>query len=273
MDDCSFSECVCKVMPLSLALVMLSGCDGDSSENMNVDCSISTLEVVQIMTTQADCDIDGSIEVGSEGGEGTVEFSLDGSAFQTSGIFSVSAGTYTVTAQDEEGCTATTQVVVGSASNSVTLIVSSTSPSGCSTSQGTISASGSGGDGNYTFALDGGMSQNSGSFTGLSAGTYSLTVEDDAGCSSSRSVEILSGVSLDSDVMPIFASNCTGSGCHDGDRGDNSNWTIKSSVINRGTAILSRMSSSSNPMPPSGQLSANLIDLVECWVDDGLPNN
>ena len=48
---------------------------------------------------------------------------------------------------------------------------------------GQIVATGSGGDGNYQYSLDGGAFQTSGTFSGLSDGTtYEIMVQDGEGC-------------------------------------------------------------------------------------------
>lgn len=35
--------------------------------------------------------------------------------------------------------------------------------------------------------------------------------------------------------------------------------------------IIGRMSSTSNPMPPSGTLPSSTVDLVKKWIEDGFP--
>src|SRR4051812_18787378 len=55
----------------------------------------------------------GSFSVKATEGVGAVQYSLDGKTFQSSGDFAgLHAGSYTVSAKDEQGCTATIYVSV-----------------------------------------------------------------------------------------------------------------------------------------------------------------
>lgn len=72
-------------------------------------------------------------------------------------------------------CTGVSIIVNGTASNS----------SGAGSSDGSISASASGGSG-ITYSINGGAFQASGNFTGLSAGSYTIIAKDSRGCSGSK---------------------------------------------------------------------------------------
>ena len=64
-----------------------------------------------------------------------------------------------------------------------------THTSGAGQSNGGISASASGSTG-FTFSINGGAFQTSGNFTGLSAGTYSITAKNGNGCTGSASFTV-----------------------------------------------------------------------------------
>lgn len=66
-------------------------------------------------STASDCLVDsGTIEVIATGGEGSITYALGNADFQASSTFSnVGAGTYTITAKDENGCEAQSTVTVG----------------------------------------------------------------------------------------------------------------------------------------------------------------
>ncbi|GAB2539773.1 SprB repeat-containing protein [Rufibacter soli] len=69
----------------------------------------------------------------------------------------------------------------------------STTQSNVSTNGGTngsITATGSGGTGPYTYNLNGGAYQGSGTFSGLASGTYSVGVKDSTGATFSKSVTL-----------------------------------------------------------------------------------
>lgn len=63
----------------------------------------------------------------------------------------------------------------------------------CSANSGAIYASGNSGLLPYSFSLNGGAFQSSGTFTGLSQGTYIVTIEDSAGCTDTIHVILYPG--------------------------------------------------------------------------------
>jgi SprB repeat len=104
---------------------------------------------------------------------GTVEYSLNGGAFQTAATFTVPAGTYTVTAREVANtlCSATsTSVVVGQP----TALVAAAAPTAilCNGGNSTVTVTATGGTAPYT---------GTGSFT-RTAGAYTFTVTDANGC-------------------------------------------------------------------------------------------
>jgi polyisoprenoid-binding protein YceI len=122
-------------------------------------------------------------------------FSIDGLTYtNTTGVFTgLSAGTYTVTAKNEAGC-------ISQASSEITINAQPATPSAptasataqptCSVATGTITVSSS--LTGLTFSIDGLTYANTtGVFTGLSAGTYSVTAKNEAGCISLASADIV----------------------------------------------------------------------------------
>lgn len=72
----------------------------------------------------------------------------------------------------------------------ITVSAATTNPTAPGSTNGSISASGLGGSG-FTFSINGGAFQSSGSFTGLAAGTYSVTAKDSRGCTGTNSFTLL----------------------------------------------------------------------------------
>jgi subtilisin-like proprotein convertase family protein len=140
------------------------------------------------------------LEVLASGGTGALTFSLNGVDFQTTPVFNdLANGIYTISVQDENGCIATTEVIV--AVNS--LLVSVLQQNGISCfdgNDGAIVVNIGGGQAPFAFSLNGGAPQSSNVFTGLTAGTYSVAVTDDLGFSAT-STDIV----LDS-PLPVVAS-------------------------------------------------------------------
>ncbi len=98
------------------------------------------------------------------------------------------AGSYTVTATSANGCTASTSESLTVAS-SITITLTQIPVSCFGGNNGAINTTRSGGTSPYTYLWnDGAFTQNR---TGLSAGTYSITITDFAGCTASASVSVI----------------------------------------------------------------------------------
>ena len=99
-------------------------------------------------------------------------------------ITGLSAGTYTVTVTDANGCMTTCDVVIEE-NMALTCVIAVTVNVSCNgESDGSLEVTPTGGDGNYQFSLNGGPFQPGASFAGLSAGVNTVTVMDDNGCTS-----------------------------------------------------------------------------------------
>ncbi len=128
--------------------------------------------------------------ISATGGTAPYLFSLNGGPFiSTNQFLNLVAGSYTVTVKDANGCTKTVQgVIIDLPAPTVTAISTSTP---CGSITGTIQATGHGGQNPYKYSLNGGPFQSNGLFTGLSAGTYTIRVLDDEGCTGSIQVTVL----------------------------------------------------------------------------------
>lgn len=135
-------------------------------------------------TTNASCaNSDGAIQVSATGGSGSLQYSLTGSSWQSSGNFSnLAAGSYTVWAKDANGCIKTIKTAVNNVGGPTLNILSSTNVSCYGSSDASIVALGTGGSGVLQYSIDGINFQVSGTFNGLSADTYNVTVKDVTGC-------------------------------------------------------------------------------------------
>ena len=94
---------------------------------------------------------------------------------------SLSAGTYTIFIKDGEGCVQTYNQTITQPS-AVSISVSGTNPTCWNGSNGSVSASGSGGVGGFTYSRDGSNYQASGTFSSLGTGFYTLYAKDSNGC-------------------------------------------------------------------------------------------
>ncbi|WP_417920850.1 Ig-like domain-containing protein, partial [Christiangramia marina] len=110
-----------------------------------------------------------------------LQYSIGGD-YQSSGSFTgLAAGTYNVTAKNADGCISpATSVVIQEQPNTPDApVVSATVQPTCETATGSFNVTTTQG---FTYSINGTDYQSSGSFTGLSAGTYNVTAKNTDGC-------------------------------------------------------------------------------------------
>lgn len=117
------------------------------------------------------------------GGSPSYTYSVNGSGFTTTTSYSgFGAGTYTVIVKDANGCTFTTTATVVNTPGPAALASTSTN-STCGAANGAITLGAvTGGTAAYTYSFNGGAFTATTSYTGLAAGTYTITVKDANGC-------------------------------------------------------------------------------------------
>ncbi len=163
-----------------------SGCTGTTQVTIgtNNPCAGVTIVVTATKTDPTTGQSNGSITASATGSTGFT-YSINGTTFQASPTFTgLATGNYTVTAKNANGCTGTTSVALGATNpcNGVTISVSLTRTDPTTgQSNGSITATASGATG-FTYSLNNGAYQASNSFTGLAAGTYTVTAKSSAGC-------------------------------------------------------------------------------------------
>ena len=107
-------------------------------------------------------------------------YSLDNGPFQTSNTFTnLTAGTYKVSVTDASGCSYNTEVKIDTA-NIATASITNTVCGQPGT--GTISVAAGFGTLPYSYSINGAAPQASNTFTGLTQGSYSITVTDAISC-------------------------------------------------------------------------------------------
>jgi SprB repeat len=150
---------------------------------------------VALTATKIDADpnqTNGSIAVVATGGTGYT-YSINGGTFQASGNFAnLAAGKYTVAAKSDAGCLGTTDVTIASKDlcAGITVAVTSTQTNpGVGLTNGSITAAATGGTG-FTFSLNNGAYQASGTFANLAAGTYTITAKNSNGCMGSKQISL-----------------------------------------------------------------------------------
>jgi len=134
----------------------------------------------------------GSATASVSGGSGAYTFSWS-SGQTTQNVTGLTAGTYTITVTDFNGCNGgiNTQTVSISSSGGNLTVASAQTNASCG-QQGSASVTATSGTGPYTYSWNpsGQLTQTA---TGLTAGTYTVTVTDNTGCTSTKTFAITSG--------------------------------------------------------------------------------
>jgi hypothetical protein len=151
---------------------------------------------------------DGVIVLNWFGGSGNdTQYSLDGLEYQTSNIFYVAPGSYTAYAVDALGCSDSLMDIFVGGSQPFSLETTMILPSCAGDEDGglTISVAGGTGEVSILFGEEALPVENGGSVSGLAAGVYSVTVNDEAGCEETFEVVLEDRPPLVVMVTPVSA--------------------------------------------------------------------
>jgi gliding motility-associated-like protein/uncharacterized repeat protein (TIGR01451 family) len=181
------------------------------SENVDIFVSAPTPLALSTTSTPVTCfgDNDGTIGINITNYTGTYNYEVfDSASTSVFGVVSANtatnpeiitgllSGNYTIVVSETASpfCSTTSSTIsVGSPVNALTVIATETSNVTCDDDKGTITAVASGGWGTYEYELTGAATiaySSNGTFTGLSAGTYTVNVRDAGGCITSDGVTL-----------------------------------------------------------------------------------
>ena len=207
-----------------------------------------------IAVTDANCGAaDGQATV-TPSGSGTFSF-LWSNGDTTATTDNLAPGSYTVVVTDSNGCSETFNAAVGTVGNAPSVALDTTNWSGCAVGgTGDIAVNISGGTMPYTFSWsNGATSQN---LSGVSAGMYSLTVTDNAGCASTQNFTLAAPVPLT--LAPDMVSNVSCYGFSDG----------SASVVASGGIGIYTYSWMTNPPQNTAMISGAAADTIGVTVTD-----
>ncbi|MGC1391705.1 MAG: gliding motility-associated C-terminal domain-containing protein, partial [Bacteroidales bacterium] len=155
---------------------------GGMATSNTISMTINTLPAVTITQVNVGCfgGTTGAATAIPSGGSGAYTYSWNTLPVQTSVTASgLSAGTYLVTITDGNGCTATAGTTITEPANALAgSITSQTNVSIPGGNDGSIVVAGSGGTSPYQYKIGAGVYQVSGTFGTLSAGSYTVTIQD-----------------------------------------------------------------------------------------------
>ena len=148
---------------------------------------------------------DGQVLLGAvTGGTAPFQYNFNGLGLSSTSIYTLlSASTYTLTIQDNNGCTFTAPNIVLTAGNGPSAIITTKINETCTLSNGQISLGNvTGGSSPYLYNFNGlGLTANI-IYTNLAAGTYTLIVQDNNGCSYTATSIILTNTPGPTTVNP-----------------------------------------------------------------------
>jgi len=147
-------------------------------------------------------------------------------------------------------------------------------------STGAITATGAGGTG-FTYSINNGAFQASGSFSNLAAGKYTITAKNANGCTGSTSGTVVAKTvscagqvpgPLFTAVKTIITNNCAVTGCHNGSQAPN--YTVDCTIVDYADLIKNRAvdnagTSQQMPQPPRAPLSQADRDKISAWITAG----
>lgn len=163
-----------------------TGCFGSLQVTL---VQLPALQISATINRSASCTgDDAEIKLTASGGQAPYLFSIDGTNYLASSLFTITGGAHTVYVRDALNCT--TPIALFIPNDPPLQVQSSITPDSCrGLADGTVQLTTTGGNGNYQYSLDGGNPQSSGFFS-VSAGNHDITVTDDRNCRSDVSVNI-----------------------------------------------------------------------------------
>ncbi|MEY4350847.1 MAG: hypothetical protein RL078_910 [Bacteroidota bacterium] len=156
----------------------------------------------------------GTVAINATGGVGSLSYALNNGPLQSSNIFTnLSAGTYNYEVTDNTGCS-----VLGNfqlqAGVTVSSSIQQTAAISCAGNQdATIVVTPSGGTAPYSYAINNGADQANNTFVNLGAGTYTITVIDANGCSTTTNYTVNEPAPISVNMVPTMV------GCYGANNG------------------------------------------------------
>ena len=185
------------------AVNTMNGVSCTTTDSKSVNVTVNALPEVSITGNTAICAGATTTLTASEG----ASYAWSNQA-TTQAITVNEGGRYAVTVTDNNGCSNAEYVSVEALALPATPVATTVDNSSCAAPNGSIEIISPVGD-EYTYSLNGGLSQSSTFFTGLNAGNYTLTVRNANGCVASSTV-IVSNEGNNVDAQASANTTCVG---------------------------------------------------------------
>ncbi|MFM7078221.1 MAG: beta strand repeat-containing protein, partial [Bacteroidota bacterium] len=176
--------------PYTIIVQDANGCTFTASTNVPNQAAPSVVSLSQTNSTCFGLN-NGSATITASGGTGSLLYSINGGTnFQNANSFNnLAPGTYQVVVSDANGCTANSSFTITQPTQ--VILTTSITNTICSSSNGSISISASGGTPTYQYSFNNGASYQANSSTsGIPSGTYNIVVSDANGCSATTTANV-----------------------------------------------------------------------------------
>ncbi len=210
-------------VPFSSDANAVFGCTNPAATNFDPAATIDdgtcvlpcalTINAVNVIPPSCNNGDDGSIQVDATGGQGGTFYQLNGGNQLVVPFFNnLDPGTYTLIVSDSQGCSESQTITVPNPAPLVVTRESSTNPLCNAEASGTITAAATGGTGDIDFGLSPTLIDNdTGVFSNVSAGAYTIYAQDEEGCISNSSAFTLTQPSAVNGVVNGTSNaSCTG---------------------------------------------------------------
>jgi gliding motility-associated-like protein len=189
----------------TLTVTDSNGCTATASANISQPAVLSaTINPINVSCNGSST---GSATANPTGGTPKYTYSWTNGATSNTAT-GLSAGNYTVTVTDTNGCSTTAAITITQPPPMGTVMGPNTNVKCHGGNTGSTEVTVSGGSPNYTYSWTGGSTNSSAS--GLSAGTYTVTVTDATGCSVTASTTITQPKQLKDSLVSTTQVACSG---------------------------------------------------------------
>ncbi len=207
--------------------VDLNGCQKDTT--ITLSSGNGPTAIASTPTNPSCGGSNGQVQLGAvTGGTAPYQYNFNGAGLSSTTLYSnLTAGSYTIVVQDNNGCTYTAPNVVLVSGNGPTAIASTITNPSCNSSNGQVQLGAvTGGTAPYQYNFNGAGLSSTTLYSNLPAGSYTLVVQDNNGCSyTAANVVLVSG-----NGPTAIASTVTNPACN------SSNGQVQLGAVTGGTA-------------------------------------
>ena len=168
----------------------------------SIEVTVPTPMDISIAATDANCNGEstGTLDVAITGGTTPLDYDWDNGLTSQATHNSVSAGTYTVTVTDADGCSVTESATVGEPAVLEIASLNALDVACNGAASGSIDLNVIGGIGNYTYAWDNGLGSDEDP-QNVATGDYNVTITDENNCEVQGNINVSEPTALTIDIL------------------------------------------------------------------------